>query len=104
MDFLAAANEIGFSHIVEFDPKILEARDAVRAMCAEDRCRAYGKNWSCSPNCGTVEECQASPSPLWRATDSLSRKSARTLAPSTLTVIRPSPTAPAFYIVINWGE
>lgn len=59
MDFLAAANEIGFSHIVEFDPKILEARDAVRAMCAEDRCRAYGKNWSCPPNCGTVEECQA---------------------------------------------
>ncbi len=59
MDFLAAVNEIGFSHVVEFDPKILKARDAVRAMCAEDRCRAYGKNWSCPPNCGTVEECQA---------------------------------------------
>ena len=59
MDFLEEVNKIGFSHVTEFDPQILEARQVVRDMCAEDKCRAYGKNWSCPPNCGTVDECQA---------------------------------------------
>ena len=26
-------------------------------MCAEDRCHAYGHNWTCPPACGTLEEC-----------------------------------------------
>lgn len=58
MDILEAVNVIGFTHVTEFDPQILEAKQAVRDMCAEDKCRAYGKNWSCPPYCGTVEECQ----------------------------------------------
>ena len=25
-------------------------------MCAADRCQCYGKNWTCPPACGTIEE------------------------------------------------
>jgi predicted metal-binding protein len=28
-------------------------------MCRADVCRAYGKNWTCPPHCGTPEECAA---------------------------------------------
>ncbi len=26
-------------------------------MCEEDKCHAYNRNWTCPPNCGTIEEC-----------------------------------------------
>ena len=28
-------------------------------MCAADQCRSYGKNWTCPPACGSLEECAA---------------------------------------------
>ena len=28
-------------------------------MCATDKCKAYGKNWTCPPMCGSLEECGA---------------------------------------------
>lgn len=28
-------------------------------MCAADKCRAYNRNWTCPPHCGTLEECGA---------------------------------------------
>jgi len=28
-------------------------------MCAQDKCGAYGRNWTCPPHCGTLEQCQA---------------------------------------------
>ena len=49
---------LGFDVAVPLDPKDLEARDDVRAMCAQDRCGAYGKNWTCPPACGTLEGCR----------------------------------------------
>ena len=58
MDLVQLAIEHGFSPAAEFDPKVLEARQDVRAMCEEDKCHAYAKNWTCPPFCGTVEECQ----------------------------------------------
>ena len=51
--------DMGFTHAGLADAKTLKARDEVRDMCAVDKCHAYGKNWSCPPGCGTVEECQA---------------------------------------------
>lgn len=57
-ELLEFANTLGFDTVVSFDPKILEARKDVRDMCSADKCRAFGKNWSCPPYCGTVEECQ----------------------------------------------
>lgn len=41
----------------ELDTVALKPMQAVRDMCAADRCGAYGKNWTCPPECGTLEEC-----------------------------------------------
>lgn len=57
--WLAKAKELGFDTALFFDPQILRARADVRDMCAADRCGAYGKNWTCPPAIGTLEECQA---------------------------------------------
>ena len=48
------ADEAGFS-CAPLDPSTLVPDPAVRAMCAEDRCRRYGASWSCPPACGSLE-------------------------------------------------
>lgn len=53
------AISIGFSYAVPLDPGKLVARKDIRAMCAADRCGAYGKNHTCPPYCGSLEECSA---------------------------------------------
>ena len=58
MDWIAKAKEMGFDAAAPVDPTTLTAREDVRAMCAADKCGAYGRNWTCPPACGTVEECQ----------------------------------------------
>lgn len=52
------ASAIGFTAAVPMDTKKLKARADVRAMCAADKCGAYGKNWTCPPYCGTLQACQ----------------------------------------------
>jgi len=52
------ALSLGFSHAVPLDPTTLVVREDIRAMCAADKCRAYGKNWTCPPHCGTLKECE----------------------------------------------
>ncbi len=54
-----SARKLGFTHAYPLDPAALQPREDVRAMCAADRCRAYGKNWTCPPHCGTVSQCEA---------------------------------------------
>ncbi len=54
----AAAKALGFTEAIPFSPGILNAQSHVRSMCAADRCRAYGKNWTCPPHCGSLEDCQ----------------------------------------------
>ena len=46
----------GFSQVGELNCGALEFMPEVRDMCAADRCHSYGKNWTCPPACGTVEE------------------------------------------------
>jgi predicted metal-binding protein len=58
-DWIKEAKTSGFDTAVFFDPQILSSREDVREMCAADKCKAYGKNWTCPPACGTIEECQA---------------------------------------------
>ena len=48
------AEEIGFSHAAPLVVEALVVRDDVRAMCAADRCKSYGRSWSCPPACGSV--------------------------------------------------
>lgn len=57
MDWIEKALAMGFSVAVPLDVTVLKPRVDVRAMCAADKCRAYGKNWTCPPHCGTLDEC-----------------------------------------------
>lgn len=50
-----AALDAGFTHAAPMDPATLVVRDEVRAMCAADLCRAYGRNWMCPPAVGTLD-------------------------------------------------
>ena len=50
---------IGFDEAKELDISTLRPMKMVREMCADDKCHAYGKNWTCPPHCGTLEECGA---------------------------------------------
>lgn len=58
VQLLEKAKEMGFDVAVRLDPQKLIAREDVRAMCAENKCGAYGKNWTCPPVIGTIEACQ----------------------------------------------
>lgn len=55
-DALRLALECGFTRAGAIAPEHMEFQPAVREMCAADRCREYGRNWSCPPACGTLEE------------------------------------------------
>ena len=55
--WIEQAKHLGFDTAVSLDPRILVPRSDVRAMCADNRCNLYGKNWGCPPFCGSVEEC-----------------------------------------------
>lgn len=52
------ALQLGFANAAPLDTAALCSREDVRAACAEDKCRAYGRNWTCPPYCGTPEECE----------------------------------------------
>ena len=56
--FIQHAKELGFDEASTIKPRILQSREDVRGMCAADKCGAYGKNWTCPPACGTLEQCQ----------------------------------------------
>lgn len=56
-EWIGKALELGFSHAAALDTATLTPRRDVRDMCAADQCGAYGKNWTCPPHCGTLEEC-----------------------------------------------
>lgn len=55
--WITTALELGFSTAASLDIATLRPRQDVRDMCAGDKCRAFGKNWTCPPHCGTLEEC-----------------------------------------------
>ncbi len=54
----ADAVAMGFSHAGYARIETLKPMEAVRDMCAVDKCNAYDKTWTCPPGCGTVEECR----------------------------------------------
>ncbi len=49
------AKEHGFECIGTTIADKLKVREEVRDMCSADKCKRYGKNWSCPPACGTLE-------------------------------------------------
>ena len=56
---LTLAKQAGFSQAATLESSALTVRTEVLDMCASDRCRAYGRSWSCPPACGTLTQCQA---------------------------------------------
>ena len=54
--WLITAKECGFTFAEVIDVNTLRPMEVVRDMCAADKCHAYGKNWTCPPYCGTLEE------------------------------------------------
>lgn len=57
--WLALAADMGFEEAAVLEPSKLAPLASVREMCAADRCHAYGRNWTCPPAVGTLEECAA---------------------------------------------
>ena len=57
--WMERASEIGFSQVAPLDVATLKPMQAIRDMCAADKCQAFGKNWTCPPMCGTLEQCEA---------------------------------------------
>lgn len=57
--WLTLAAELGFEEAAVLDPAILTPLASVREMCAADKCHAFGRNWTCPPAVGTLEECGA---------------------------------------------
>ena len=55
--WINAALECGFTAAAELDVRTLKPMTMVRDACAAGKCGAYGKNWTCPPYCGTLEEC-----------------------------------------------
>lgn len=50
------ALEMGFSKAAPLDVATLTPLDAVRGMCAADKCHHYGRCWTCPPACGSIEQ------------------------------------------------
>lgn len=57
--WIAVAKQCGFTEAAPLDVSTLKPMAMVRDACAADKCHAYGRNWTCPPNCGTLEECGA---------------------------------------------
>ena len=55
---LKLAGQTGFTCVAPMNMSALVVREEVRKMCAADRCQSYGKNWSCPPACGPLEQCE----------------------------------------------
>ncbi len=55
--WLQTALEAGFDVAVPLNVETLKPMEQVRDMCADGKCKAYNTNWTCPPQCGTVEEC-----------------------------------------------
>lgn len=53
---LELAAQCGFDHAGALNVSALDFNPSVRDMCATDRCRNYGRCWTCPPGCGTLEE------------------------------------------------
>jgi predicted metal-binding protein len=53
------ALEAGFDAAGTLDCSAIVLLPEVREACERDKCRRYGKNWSCPPGCGSLEDCAA---------------------------------------------
>jgi predicted metal-binding protein len=48
----------GFTSAGVLKPETFIPRPEVREACAQNKCRSFGKSWSCPPACGSLAECE----------------------------------------------
>lgn len=53
------AENLGFDAAAAMAPETLKPLQTVRDMCSSNRCQLYGRNWTCPPLCGSLEDCAA---------------------------------------------
>ncbi|MBZ2174797.1 DUF2284 domain-containing protein [Schnuerera sp. xch1] len=58
-ELLRRAEKAGFEYFTILDIKTIQLLPEIRRMCQANICGMYGKNWSCPPGCGSLEECRA---------------------------------------------
>ncbi len=46
-ELLDLAARCGFDHVGPMNVEVMRFEPAVRDMCAADRCRSYGRCWTC---------------------------------------------------------
>jgi predicted metal-binding protein len=56
---ITQAREAGFDAAGALDCSTIILRPEAREACAQNKCGRYGKNWSCPPGCGSLDECAA---------------------------------------------
>ena len=54
MDISQAADSLGLTNCLAFDPALLEPEEHVRAACRRNKCGTYARNYMCPPYCGTL--------------------------------------------------
>lgn len=57
-ELLEMAKEVGFEYSSILDITTIKLLPEIRKMCEDNKCRMYGRNWSCPPGCGSLEECE----------------------------------------------
>ena len=56
LELIEKATELGLNKHGFFDPQVLPLREDVLAMCEQNICGQYGKNWTCPPGNGRLED------------------------------------------------
>jgi predicted metal-binding protein len=54
-----AAGDLGLVTCLEFDIALIKPEKRIRALCREDKCDSYGKNYTCPPYAGSLGEIRA---------------------------------------------
>ena len=50
------SEKLGIDVCVELDPAALIPEERIRTYCEENKCGNYGKNYTCPPNAGSLDE------------------------------------------------
>jgi predicted metal-binding protein len=50
------ANDLGIDTCIDFNIELLVPEERIRAFCLENKCHNYGKNYTCPPYVGSLQE------------------------------------------------
>ncbi len=50
------SEKLGIGVCVEIDPAALVPEERIRKYCEENKCGSYGRNYTCPPNAGSLDE------------------------------------------------